>query len=105
VEARAYVYGKATVLEFDSAPTILVLVDEQGRRVEYERSGWLYRLPRALDHFTAWADGHATTFSAIPVTRVFSARPRPVSVGLEPEDAHGNKLAARVRNRSTRLVT
>lgn len=73
-DARAYVYGDRTLLEFEGTPTILMVKDETGAAVDYERVGQYYRLARRLDDFTVWVNGRAVTFSAATITRVFSAQ-------------------------------
>lgn len=73
-DARAYVYGSVTLLEFgNSAPSFVTVRDASGESVEYERVGRYYRLARVLDNFTVWANGQSVTFSAPMTTRVFSA--------------------------------
>lgn len=41
--ARAYSYGKRTLLEFDGTPGFLAVRDENGVSVDYERVGQYYR--------------------------------------------------------------
>lgn len=72
-DARAFLYGNITLLEFDTAPAFLAVRDEKGGSVSYERVGRYYRLPRVLDNFTVWVNGRSVTFSAPMSTRVFSA--------------------------------
>lgn len=73
-DARAYFYGKVTVLEFgEAAPAFVTIRDEAGNPVEYERAGRYYRLPRVLDSFTVWANGRSVTFSAPTIVHSFSA--------------------------------
>ena len=73
-DARAYVYGSVTLLEFgNSAPSFVTVRDASGESVEYERVGRYYRLARVLDNFTVWANGQSVTFSAPMTPRVFSA--------------------------------
>lgn len=73
-DARAYVYGSVTLLEFGNAtPAFVTVRDASGESVEYERVGRYYRLARALDNFTVWANGQSVTFAAPMTTRVFSA--------------------------------
>lgn len=72
-DARAYVYGDRTVLEFDADPFFLSVRDSNGVSVAFEKLGRYYRLARRLDTFTAQANGQSVTFSAAVVTRVFSA--------------------------------
>lgn len=80
-DARAYVYGDRTLLEFEGTPTVLMVKDESGASVDYERVGRYYRLARRLDDFTVWVNGRAVTFSAATITRVFSApAPAPAAV-------------------------
>ena len=108
-QARAYVYGKVTVLEFDEPPLLLLVVDDQGRKISSERGGRFYRLPSVLGHFTAWADGQAVTFSAIPVIRVFSARAAvsaasiamPVKAIVLPVEADAGTTALQRREQPT----
>jgi len=83
--ARAYVYGNVTLLEFESSPPLSVIIrDETGEMVAYERIGWYYRLDRIVDNFTVWAYGQSVTFSATMTTRIFST-PKTANVGA-PED-------------------
>lgn len=73
-DARAYVYGNVTVLEFGSTtPAFVAVRNASGEAVEYERVGRYYRLARVLSNFTVWADGQSVTFTAPMTTRVFSA--------------------------------
>lgn len=73
-DARAYIYGSATLLEFgNSAPAFVTVRDESGETIEYERVGRYYRLARVFDNFTVWANDQSVTFSAPMITRVFSA--------------------------------
>lgn len=65
MDARAYLYGKRTVLEFAHPPSFLIVKDENGLSVDYEKVGRHYRLARKLDHFTAWINGRALTFSLL----------------------------------------
>lgn len=74
LDARAYLYGNRTVLEFDACPAFLTIRDEFGESVEYEKVGQHYRLGRRVDKFTVWANGRSVTFSAVMTTRVFSAQ-------------------------------
>lgn len=84
-DARAYVYGDHTVIEFDKAePAFLIVRDQTGQSVQVEKVGRLYRLDRRLDTFTLWLNGSSATFTAAVVTRVFSA-PVVASVVAEPE--------------------
>ena len=75
--ARAYFYGKRTLLVFDGTPGFLAVRDENGVSVDYERVGQYYRLSRRLDNFTVWVNGRAVTFTAIkePAPVVTSAAP------------------------------
>lgn len=59
---RAFVYGKRTVLEFESAPAVLVVKDAMGGDVQYEKAGRYYRFERIIDRFSAWADGRAISY-------------------------------------------
>lgn len=77
MDARAYLYGKRTVLEFKNAPAFLVVKDENGASVEYEKVGQHYRLTRKLDHFTAWVNGRAVTFSFVKPVPVAAPAPTP----------------------------
>jgi len=88
-DARAYVYGDHTVIEFDRAePAFLLVRDQTGESVKVEKVGRLYRLDRRLDSFTLWLNGSSATFTAAVVTRVFSApvaAPVAAPVVAEPE--------------------
>ena len=64
VDARAYVYGKHTILVFDVAPSLLLIFDESGAQVPFEKMGLHHRLARRLDKFTVWTNGQSVTFSA-----------------------------------------
>lgn len=91
-DARAYVYGSVTLLEFgNSAPSFVTVRDASDESVEYERVGRYYRLARVLDNFTVWANGQSVTFSAPMTTRVFSAAPVAADEAKAPEVV---KLAA-----------
>lgn len=72
LSARAFVYGNRTILVFDRSPTFLLVKDEQGRSVAFERVGRHYRLSRQLQSFTAWADGTASVFEALPIKQASS---------------------------------
>lgn len=93
-DARAYVYGIHTVLEFDSAPSFLIVKDVSGTTVDYERVGRLYRLSRRLDNFTVWVNGRSATFSAVTTTRVFSGPIRPMPSSSQPVPAQLSSIAA-----------
>lgn len=71
----AYIYGDATVLEFQGRAGVLVLRDPQGNAIEFEREGRYVRLPRIYDAFTAYVNGNPVTFSSTLRTRVFSGPP------------------------------
>lgn len=85
--ARAYFYGKRTLLEFDGTPGFLAVRDENGVSVDYERVGQYYRLSRRLDNFTVWVNGRAVTFTAVkePAPVVTSAAP--VAAPIAPQYA------------------
>ena len=73
-DARAYVYGSVTLLEFGkSSPALVMIRDESGASVDYERVGRYYRLARVVDNFTVWANGRSVTFTAPMTTRIFSS--------------------------------
>jgi outer membrane protein OmpA-like peptidoglycan-associated protein len=94
-DVRAFVYGDTTFLMFSSAPPFLVVRDEEGNMVSYERAGQYYRLARRLDTFTAWVNGDAITFVAPTVTKVFSApvvKPAPAPAPIEPLHALGTPV-------------
>lgn len=85
-------YGDHTVIEFDKAqPAFLIVRDQTGQSVQVEKVGRLYRLARRLDSFTLWSNGSSATFTAVAVTRVFSAPvvapvvAEPVPVKISPE--------------------
>jgi outer membrane protein OmpA-like peptidoglycan-associated protein len=87
-DARAYLYAGHTVLEFDRAdPALLVIRDETGAAVNYEKVGRLFMLERHLDKFTLWLNGSSTTFAAVPVTRIYSAPSAATVLSNEPEPA------------------
>lgn len=83
-DARAYLYGKHTVLEFEHAPAFLSVKDPNGASVDVERVGRYYRLARRLDQFTAWVNGRAVTFSFVkaaqPATPATPTAVAPVQV-------------------------
>ncbi len=84
-DARAYVYGSVTLLEFgNSTPALLTIRDESGASVDYERVGRYYRLARVVDSFTVWANGQSVTFTAPMTTRIFST-PTAAAPALVPE--------------------
>jgi len=83
-EARAYVYGNVTLLEFgSSSPFSVTIRDANGTSLAYEKIGRHYRLARIVDDFTVWANGQSVTFNAPKVTRIFSA-PQPTDVTIQP---------------------
>ncbi len=69
-DIRAYVYGNRTVLQFDKAPRLLSIRDENGASVPFEREGNYFRLARRVDFFTAWVDGYAVTITGIMSTEL-----------------------------------
>lgn len=71
--ARAYFYGKRTLLEFDGTPGFLAVRDENGVSVDYERVGQYYRLNRRLDNFTVWVNGRSVTFTAVKEPKPIAA--------------------------------
>jgi outer membrane protein OmpA-like peptidoglycan-associated protein len=74
-DVRAYAYGNHTIIEFDKAEPALVLIrDQNGETVDFEKVGRFYRLNRHLDSFTLWVNGSSTTFTATSKTRVFTAQ-------------------------------
>ncbi len=80
---RASVYGNRTLLEFDRRPVILLVRDESGASVAYERLGRHYRLARRLDKFTAWVNGRPVTFSGTVPARTAQVFSGPIK--LQPE--------------------
>lgn len=74
-DARAYIYGDRTILEFAESPFFLTIRNENGETVDYEKVGRYYRLYRRYDTFTASVNGRPVKFTAEPLThtRVFSA--------------------------------
>jgi len=85
-DARAYVYGNVTLLEFDRvSPFSVIIRDEAGAAVAYEKMGRYYRLARILDKFTVWANGHSATFVAPMTTRIFSA-PEKTTIAVNVQD-------------------
>lgn len=103
-DARAYVYGARTVLEFDGSAPFLIVKDISGTSVEYERVGRLYRLNSRLDNFTVWVNGRSVTFSAATTTRVFSA-PAPSPVVAKPEPVKLASIAPEPVNQGDADVT
>lgn len=99
LDARAIVYGRVTVVEFDNAPSGVVIRDSNGQPIPFERVGRHYRLGQVVPQFTVWANGRAATFSAVTTTRVFPQAPEqpqqgvttPATVTVEPpKDASGD---------------
>lgn len=70
-DIRAYVYGNRTVLQFDKAPRVLAIRDENGKTVPFEKEGNYFLLERRVDVFTAWIDG-----SAVQVMKIFATQLR-----------------------------
>lgn len=68
---RAYLYGNRTVLELPAAPLMVLIRDESGNAVAFERMGNVFRLARRLDRFTVWSNASSMTFvaarSSVPV--------------------------------------
>lgn len=62
---RAFVYGKRTVLQIDGSPFRVVVHDENGVPVNFERYGNYYRLPRRLNNFSLWVNLKALSFYSI----------------------------------------
>lgn len=78
VGINAYVYGKRTVLEFVESPSSLVVTDDKGLPVAYERIGErFYRLARNLDKFSAVINGDLVAFE-------FNRPDRPLAVTAPP---------------------
>ena len=61
-DTRAFIYGKRTLIEFKTAPALLVIKDADGAELQYEKAGHFYRLDRIVDRFSAWADGRAMSY-------------------------------------------
>ena len=59
---RAFIYGKRTVIEFETAPALLVIKDAMGGELQYEKAGHFYRLDRIVGRFSAWADGRSMSY-------------------------------------------
>ncbi len=77
---RAYVYGNRTFLELDtsSSPSLLV-TDEVGAFVTYEKIGQLYRLARRLDNFNVRVNHQLASFVATtPLMSVAKSTKTPV---------------------------
>jgi outer membrane protein OmpA-like peptidoglycan-associated protein len=82
---RAFLYGKRTVLEFDSAPVWLSIRDENGVDVPFEREGRYYRAARRLDKFSLWLGTRALSFTVVPkVAPVVAAASAPAVVASAP---------------------
>ena len=65
----AFVYGKRTVLEFESSPFFLNVTDDKGSSVDFERDGRFIRLKRQLGAFTASVNGRSIRFTPLPPTQ------------------------------------
>ncbi len=85
--ARAYFYGKRTLLEFDGTPGFLSVRDENGVSVDYERVGQYYRLNRRLDNFTVWVNGRSVTFTAVKEPKPVATSPAPVAAPVAAQYA------------------
>lgn len=59
---RAYVYGKSTVLEFDTPPLWISICDKNGVTVPIEREGRFIRINRRLDAFDVWMNTRVVSF-------------------------------------------
>lgn len=59
---RAFIYAKHTVIEFETAPVLLVVKDASGSELPYDKAGRFYRLDLIVDRFSAWADGRAMSY-------------------------------------------
>lgn len=87
-QARASIYGNRTILEIEGMPLFLAIKDKAGNKVDYEQIGRYYRFDRRLDHFTAWVNGRAVTFSVAPTIRVFSSSLPPLAINVYPPVVH-----------------
>lgn len=99
--AEAFVYGNRTILRVGKFPVLLMVRDEDGETVGYERIGDHYRLADRLEKFTAWINGRPVTFEAIPATRVFSSS-LPV---IKPADPVDSALMAILQLSAQQLLT
>jgi len=82
--ARAFVYGKRTVLEFTSRPIWLTIEDENGVAVPYEREGRYYRLASKVDRFTVWANARTLVFTKVEVPEHAWTAQQPQKVDAQP---------------------
>lgn len=82
---RAFVYGKRTVLEFDSPPAFLSVRDSEGVSVGFEKEGGFYRLARKLEAFTISASGQILAFALKPASDPIAANPAPVKLAAAPQ--------------------
>ena len=85
--ARAYFYGKRTLLEFDGTPGFLAVRDENGVSVDYEKVGQYYRLNRRLDNFTVWVNGRSVTFTAVKEPKPVASSTAPVAAPVAAQYA------------------
>lgn len=69
-DIRAYVYGNRTILQFDKAPRLLSIRDENGASVPFEKEGNYFRFARRVNFFTVWVDGYAVTVTPILSTEL-----------------------------------
>jgi hypothetical protein len=60
------VYGARTVLELPRRPIVLMIRDEAGLPVQYEREGKYYRFSRKLRSFSVRANTKAMIFASVP---------------------------------------
>jgi outer membrane protein OmpA-like peptidoglycan-associated protein len=85
---RAFIYGRRTVLEFETSPTWLSIKDEHGIEVPYEREGRYYLTSRRLNKFSLWLNTRALSFNEAPhakpaVVPASSPSPGPAAPVLE----------------------
>jgi outer membrane protein OmpA-like peptidoglycan-associated protein len=111
LDAAAIVYGRVTVVEFDKAPSNVVIRDDNGNPLPFERVGRHYRLSHVVPKFTVWANGHAAAFSAVTTTRVFPPRPEThqaakieTNVAPEPADSANDDVAALLKLAEAQLA-
>lgn len=70
---RPMVYGDRTVLEFESTPAFVHVVDENGVQVPFERVGKYVRVARKLSNFSLWFNMSHARFEAAPFSTHQSA--------------------------------
>lgn len=92
---RPMVYGARTVLQFDSLPAFVRVVDENGVQVPFERVGKYVRVARKLGTFEVWFNMAHARFEPAPASapqpadqaRASTAAPAAASTPASPAPA------------------